>query len=51
MNGQVRAQVPNLPLPLLFLKPVSLNPNDDNIYAFATINGVYYEKRVPVGTR
>ncbi len=51
INGRVRIQVPNLPLPIWVPQRVSVNPNDDNIYAFVRQGAYYDEKRVPVGTR
>lgn len=51
INGRVRGQWFNVPIPIIVPQNVSLNPADDNIFAFAQINGVYVERRLPVGRR
>lgn len=51
INGRVRGQWSNVPLPVIVPQTVSLSPTDDNIYVFAIINGKYVERRLPVGTR
>lgn len=51
INGRVWGQWFNVPIPIIVPQNVSLNPADDNIFAFAQINGVYVERRLPVGRR
>jgi hypothetical protein len=51
INGRVRGQWTNVALPVLVPQTVSLSPLDDNIYAFAVINGQYVQLRLPVGRR
>ncbi len=51
VNGRVRFQFNNVNAPGLIPQNVSTNPNDDNMYAFAIVNGKYIERRLPLGRR
>ncbi len=51
ISGRVRGQWLNVGLPVLIPQTVSLDPNADNVYAFGVLNNVYFERRLPIGTR
>ena len=51
INGRLRGEWQNVGLPTLVPQRVSLNPMDDNVIVFAVVNGIYVERRLPIGTR
>ncbi len=51
VNGQTRAFVPHIPLPLHDVRRVSTNPFDDNVVVWVQQGGRTINLRVPIGRR